>query len=153
RRLLQPSLTGLADLRQAEVPRIAVVEVQVTVGDHQWQVVEPPLARATFDRRDAAIAGLRQSLGRLEGSPAHLADENDLAIGVGQHRPGGGFQLATRHAQRPFGHAECAFVRLADIDEHGTPELAATGLGWGDGVDRHVLPGSYLDRKSTRLNS
>ena len=133
-RLLQPTLAGLAHLRQQQVARIAVVEIAVGGAGkrlHQRQRQLTPGHGAASDGAHIRVARIQQRLRRIGRALAALADQQDFLFQQRQVRGRVSQQLALRDTTRAFGHAAGPLMRLAHVDQHRAMGHARTRLFGG----------------------
>jgi hypothetical protein len=135
---LERLLALQADIRQAQVPRIALAEIGIHVGALHRQAGGVPGIGAAFDGGQVAIAARGEDLCDLQRASAALADQQDLHAGIREMRRGVGLQRFADDAGRIDGHPQRAFMRRAHVHQHGAGTLARVCLVRTQDADLHA---------------
>src|SRR4249919_3464004 len=125
--MLQLFLSIDADLRQAQMPRIAFEEIGVVPGRDRQSRHLPGL-ETSGHRSKPRIAFVLQSPGREHGALAAAADQEDIDVRAGDRLCGVALQLGTWSEYRISGNSERVFVGFAHVDQNGALLLSRVRL-------------------------
>ena len=138
--LLQLALSFDADLRQAQLARIAIQEIGIQRRRAHRQAVALPSFRAAFDAGDMLEALLQHRFGDIERTQAALADQQDL--GLTRQVPGSvRQQVVLRKSFRALRHPAGLFGLAAHIDQSRAGLLTRRRLSRAQAADAsHLIP-------------
>src|SRR5581483_10479302 len=127
--LRQLELAGLAQLRQAQLARVAFGGIDVELGGADRQAFGFPALETAGDGCDLAVSHALQRLGGEQRANAAPAQGEYFAFAVGFQAFDAQFEEAARQRQRTGGRSGGALVVFAYVDQQGALRLFAQGAG------------------------